>query len=114
MSTRSRALALDGHSVEADVEQTDERVSRVQVAILGRFAELGPLTDDELIRAYETARVDMPDIPAASPQGIRSRRAELAHRGIVRATTIPGLSAYGRAATVWALASTERQPSALF
>lgn len=114
MSSRTRPLALDGHSVEADAEQTDDRVSRVQVAIIGRYAELGPLTDDELVRAYDAARADMPDIPAASPQGLRSRRAELTRRGIVRATTIPGLSNYGRAATVWALASAERQPNALF
>ena len=111
---RARPMPLDGHSVQADAEQTDARTSAVQAVILGRFAECGPMTDDALVQAYDRARATHPDIPKASPQSIRSRRAELHHRGIIRATNLPGVSAYGRPATVWALAATAREAACLF
>lgn len=109
MGTRSHPLALGGHSVDADAAQTEERVTAVQSAIIRAFAENGPMTDDGLFHAYEAIRRTVEDIPRASPQSVRSRRAELHHRGLVRATNIPGRSAYGRPATVWALSSSTKQ-----
>ncbi|WP_454130152.1 hypothetical protein [Microbacterium aurum] len=114
MSTRTRPMALDGRSVDADLEQTPERVSQVQLAILGRLADCGPMTDDALIAAYAAAAAAHPEIPTASPQSIRTRRAELCRRGVVCATTIPGTSAYGRPATVWALTAAAKEPQCLF
>ena len=114
MTTRARAMALDATSVEASALQTVDRVSAVQLAIIGILAERGPLTDDALADAYHARTVTHPDVPRATPQSVRSRRADLGKRGIVRATTIPGTSRYGNPATVWALAATAKEPSWIF
>lgn len=113
MGARTRPMALDGRSVDADLEQTAPRITAVQAIIMRTFAEDGPLTDDALIAAVERRQRLDPSLPKASPSSIRSRRAELSRRGIVRATNLPGRSAYGRPATVHILASTAREASCL-
>ena len=104
MGTRSRPLAVDGHSLEA--EPTEERVSEVQIVVLDILRRAGNLTDDALIAIYQSRAENYPGVPGASPQSIRSRRAELVRKGLVRSTDEIGHSQYGRRATVWALTAT--------
>lgn len=103
---RTRSMVLDGHSFKAATEQTADRLTAIQGAIVECFEQLGPgLTDDALIDAYEELRRADPDIPRAAPSSIRSRRSELSRRGLLVATKLPGRSRYGRPATVHILAS---------
>ena len=106
MSTRTRPLALEGHSFEAGASQTSGRVSAVQAIVAGILREEGPATDTQIYAAYQRRSATDTSVPKASPSSVRSRRAELGRRGIVRSTTLPGRSPYGRPATVWALAET--------
>lgn len=110
MNARIRPMALDGRSLDAAIEQTERRITAVQSAIMRVFRERGPMTLDALADAYAAT----PNLPAASPQSIRSRAAELKRRGILATTNIEGHSNYGRPATVLALASTAQEASCLF
>lgn len=105
----TRAAVLDDtRSVEAFVAQSGQRVTAVKMAIIGTFAAWGPMTDEQLVANYNERRIEFPDVPKASPQSIRSRRAELRDAGVIAATNLPGKSAYGNPSTVWALAVPER------
>lgn len=95
-------MVLGGHSVEA--EPSAERITKVQTVVLDLIARLGPLTDDQLEALYQARAEAYPEVPSASPQSIRSRRAELARRGRVAADPVPGTSKYGRRCTRWTLA----------
>ena len=111
MSTaRARPMVLDGHSVDAAVTQRPEHVSAVQAVILDIYRVCGPLADHELVRVYEQRVENLGGIPHASPQSIRTRRADLEHRGIVGRTAIEGRSEYGRPCSVYALADQDRVP----
>ncbi|MEV7631990.1 hypothetical protein AB0N64_06240 [Microbacterium sp. NPDC089318] len=103
MSTRSKPMAFTDHSAEADDAATDEVRERVGIAIIGILRELGPMHDERLVEEYETRREQYPDIPRVTPQRVRTSRAALAHRGVVVDSGIPGTSALGFKATVWAL-----------
>lgn len=103
MSTRSRPMALQGPSAEADDAVSDEVRERVGIAIIGILRELGPMVDERLVEEYDARREDYPDIPRVTPQRIRTARAALTHRGLVVDSGIPGRSALDHPATVWAL-----------
>ncbi|WP_454168133.1 hypothetical protein [Microbacterium lacticum] len=104
MKSPARPLALDNHSGEA--EPSAERITEVQVVVLDILRTAGPVTDDALIALYESRAEHYPGVPKASPQSVRSRRAELVRKGLIRATDLAGVSRYGNRATVWALSHT--------
>lgn len=56
------------------------RISASQEAIRGLLRTFGPMTDDELLCAYNNEK-GMP--PRISPSGLRTRRKELVRAGIV-------------------------------
>lgn len=105
MGTHARPMAVDSHSVEA--EPSAERITEVQVVVLDILRVAGPVTDDALIAIYKSRAEHYPGVPKASPQSVRSRRAELVRRGLIRPTDIVGVSQFGNRATVWALAAQE-------
>jgi len=61
-----------------------------------------PMTDEELVNAYEVARI-VGDAPRASASGIRSRRHELADRGLVCCVGF-SRTVSNRKALVWSVA----------
>jgi hypothetical protein len=68
-------------------------VTQTQQAILQLLEK--PMTDEQLVNAYQAG-----SYPAASESGIRSRRAELARKGLLVIVTT-SLTANGRKARVW-------------
>jgi len=62
--------------------------------------ESEPMTDEALVTAYNLlAGLDL--APVASPSGIRSRRAELVTRGVIKDSGMRQKLASGRHAIVW-------------
>ena len=61
-----------------------------------------PMTDEQLVNAYEVARI-VGDAPRASASGVRSRRAELYDRRLVAPVGF-SVTASGRKALVWSVA----------
>lgn len=76
-------------------------ITSTQQAILDLLRS--PMTDEELVNAYYD-RVDRGQAPNASPSGIRSRRAELATRGLVVDSLMRARLVSGRHAIIWAVA----------
>lgn len=58
-----------------------------------------PMTDYELVDLYQNSTLE--SVPRASESGIRSRRAELVGRGIVRDSGARQVLPSGRRAIVW-------------
>lgn len=86
-----------------DAAKSVSNVTQTQQAIL-TILRHGGMTDTELVSWYQDlARVAPEQAPRASESGIRSRRAELVAKGLVkdsgRAVKLPS----GRMATVWEL-----------
>lgn len=75
--------------------------SKVRPVVLDLVRELGPLTHDELIHAYNRRRVMTPDTPPASESGIRTRLKELTRAGFVEADSELGISNFNNAAKRW-------------
>ena len=61
-----------------------------------------PMTDEQLVNAYEIARI-VGDAPRASASGVRSRRAELYQRKLVAPVGF-SVTASNRKAIVWSVA----------
>ena len=61
-----------------------------------------PMTDEQLVNAYEIARI-VGDAPRASASGVRSRRAELYQRRLVAPVGFSRTMS-GRRALVWSVA----------
>lgn len=59
-----------------------------------------PMTDEALVKAYDLL-VSLSLAPQASPSGIRSRRAELVTRGVIKDSGLRHKLASGRHAIVW-------------
>ena len=84
------------HAAAASVG--DVRLSQAAVArVLKTF---GPLTDEDLVLLYEQVRL-LNHLPAQSPSGIRTRRAELVRLGLVEYTGEKGTISSGRQARKW-------------
>lgn len=75
--------------------------SRVRPVVLEIIRNQGPLTHDELIRAYHSRVVMSPETPRSSESGIRTRLKELVHQGLVAAHEEGGVSNFGNAAKKW-------------
>jgi hypothetical protein len=98
----ARARTTDpstSHAAAASVSNT----AAVRGAVLAILDLFGPMTDDELVRNYETnsLRIPGPVAPRSSASGLRTRRAELRNAGYVHDTGGRERLASGRAAIVW-------------
>lgn len=78
---------------------TVEHLTQVQ-AIIYRLLDTAPMTDGELLLAYN-AMVYAKEAPHASESGVRSRRAELVERGLVVPTGATRKTVFGRLSIVW-------------
>lgn len=87
--------------------------SRVRPVVLDIVRDHGPLTHDEIIRAYPTKVVMEPKTPCSSESGIRTRLKELAHQGLVAVDEEEGVSNFGNAAKKW-IAVNPDDPSFVF
>ena len=103
MSTRVRAMAVDGHSLEADLLADETTRGKVEVVILDILRVTGPLTDDEITRLYDLRTENYPGVPKVTAQRVRTARASLSHKGLVADYGTPGRSALGNPATLWRL-----------
>lgn len=74
------------------------KVTETQQAILQLLQT--PMTDEQLVNAYLAGAFLEGTYPEASESGIRSRRAELARKGLVVIVTT-SLTSTGRKARVW-------------
>ena len=83
-------------SFEAAQAITAEKLTDVQYRILVLLRILGPMPDDTLI-SYFTEYYPH----RATDHSIRSRRAELVRKGLVRDSGRDGESKHGNRATVW-------------
>jgi hypothetical protein len=77
------------------------KVTEVQRCILALLRIYGPLTDEELVGTFQDTYDDI----KASPQSIRSRRAELVRKFMVTGTEERRLTEHGGEATVWKVIS---------
>jgi predicted ArsR family transcriptional regulator len=100
----SRASVMTGYSLEASAAQTDDKIGRVQAVIMAILAEHGPQTHDDLCDRYHERAGRLSSVPNVTDQSVRTRTAELARRGLVRAAEEPGRSHHGYKATRWVLA----------
>ena len=84
-----------------DAAESVQNISATQSAILSilTFA----MTDERLVDAYYSM-VGVGGAPNASPSGIRSRRAELAKRGLIKDTGDRERLSSGRQAILWQVA----------
>jgi hypothetical protein len=98
MTTRSRPMAIDNHSLEADDLAGPVTLAKVQAEIVTLLIENGPLTDDDLAHRYLSEQ----RTPMVTPQRLRTARSALVRIGRVKATPEPGLSQYGNPSTRWA------------
>lgn len=87
--------------------------SRVRPVVLDIVRDHGPLTHDEIIRAYHMMVVMEPETPRSSESGIRTRLKELAHQGLVAVDEEEGVSSFGNAAKKW-IAVNPDDPSFVF
>lgn len=72
------------------------KVAELQERILGLFEHFGPMDDRELVRRFDTYASAL-----ATPQNIRSRRAELVQQGRVRDSGKRERGPSGRMFVVW-------------
>lgn len=84
-----------------EAEQSVNNITDTQQAILRLLRT--PMCDAELIFAYRLAS-EIRSAPYASESGIRSRRAELVDKGLVKQTGTYRRSPSGRRMIVWAAA----------
>jgi hypothetical protein len=77
-----------------------ERLTRTQELVLAGLQIVGPSTDDELIAAF---RRRWPSC-RLSDQSIRSRRAQLVRKGLVRDSGRRRLTKRGQRSAVWEVA----------
>lgn len=80
-----------------DAAASVDNVTMTQTFVLRALNK--PRTDPELIEAYRHLK----KAPPASESGIRTRRAELVDKGMVKDTGKRSVTAYGRKAIVWSV-----------
>jgi hypothetical protein len=82
-------------------------ISRSQENILAIYTHLGPMTDGDLIHAYDQM-ASAGDFPPLSVSGIRTRGSELFAQGHLVDTGRRGETAAGRKCIIWAAATLSR------
>lgn len=94
---------------QTDIETSHEAAASVknitatQQAIM-KLIQIHPMTDQRLIDFYQAQirmGADARDFPRASESGIRSRRAELVDRGLIKDSGARETLESGRSAVVW-------------
>ncbi len=92
-------------SLDAAASVTD--ITKKQKAVL-TVLRSGRFTDEELWKQYEASRIfgtlrgqPIEALPEQSVSGLRTRRSELRHRGLVRDSGVKRRLASGRMAVVW-------------
>ncbi len=93
---------IDAHARRSDPTTSHDAarsvdVKRGQALVLEMVRQYGPCTDDYLCTSASMQRLTI------SPSGVRTRRKELADKGLVVAVGT-GKTASGRAARIWAAA----------
>lgn len=82
-------------------ERTVGKRHAIRLYVMDLLRRNGPLTDEELFLRYSRA-VARGDVPASSPQAVRTERSRLHVAGLVRDTGDRKTSTWGRSAIVWA------------
>ena len=100
----SRPVALNAHSIEADVSLTPARMSRVQAEVITILAENGPLVHDAIYDQYKARAHMFTGIPRVTEQRVRTAVSGLVRRRLVTQAREPGVSRHGHRATRWTLA----------
>lgn len=103
MTTRTRPMATDGHSLEADLSASSDTIAKVEGVILDIVDRIGPATDDQIAVIYHHRAEKIPSVPNVTDQRIRTVRAELVRKGLIRANSTAGISRHGHRATRWQL-----------
>jgi hypothetical protein len=88
------------HAAASSVENLRE----TQRAVLELVTHEGPMTDEELARAYEIQMVHQ-EWRHQSPSGLRTRRSELVQKGLLEDSGEKRVMWTGRKAIVWQLAT---------
>lgn len=98
-------MAIDtGTSADADEQMTRPNRTLVRAGITTILNEAGgPLTDEQIVEQYEARAGSHPAWPRATPQRIRTARAELVRAGQVRDAQLLAFSSLGNRATAWTL-----------
>lgn len=107
------AMHTEGLPMFAHARTTDPQTSHMAAASVGKVQELqdrlvdmfgaGPMTDLHLVRVYNLLSDTTPSYPPATPQNLRSRRAELVKQGKVHDTKQREIGPSGRKFVVWGL-----------
>jgi len=91
---KANARHSDPHtSHDAARSLSPDKLRDSQKAVLGHFRKFGPMTDTDLVNMYVG--------PPQSRSGLRTRRSELAGRGLIEDTGARKRLPTGRNAIVW-------------
>jgi hypothetical protein len=102
---RVRDRSPDTSWAAAD-QLTDDKVSQVAATIRVLLGSRGPLTQEQLVEAYDEYARQRSWIRPVTPQNIRTRAAELHHAGKIRDTGTRRPTRSGGSAAVWELVPT--------
>lgn len=97
--SRPRARTTDPETSHAAADSVTD-LTRKQEAVLLLLREIGPTHDQRLVSAYQHT-AGKRAFPYQSESGIRTRRAELVRKGLVRDTGERATLESGRSAIVW-------------
>lgn len=82
-------------------KQDSGKVDLVKGIIHLLLMHCGEMTDEQLVREYNTYCSEYPSFPRVTPQSVRTRRAALVREGRVINTNTRGRTALGNTATIW-------------
>jgi hypothetical protein len=100
---RAKARRSDPHtSHDAARSLSPGEIRASQRVVLHHFHKLGPMTDTDLVNVYVG--------PPQSRSGLRTRRRELADRGLIENTGVRKKLPTGRNAIVWRATSSSSLP----
>lgn len=97
---RTRARTTDPHTSHEAAREVGRTLTEVQTLVHGYLRKVGPMPDHRWIASF---RIDHPEHRMITEQSLRSRRAELATAGLVRAYPQgpESITPRGRRCVVW-------------
>lgn len=104
------APAPEAHARHTDPETSHlaaaalpaDTITARQLAVLAVFCVRSAMTDEQMLDQYQQSR-PLLDLPVQSQSGLRTRRSELVHAGLLRDSGLRSLTASGRQAIIWTL-----------